>query len=114
MDTGYDQYIDNVLTPIIPNFYNEVYDTVLALCSFKDCLKYDIQSQLINSIFGSLISKYKQHEIMIKYWSGRINLNMIRKVEYFTPFNILTDKNFMSKYMQKPPKGSKIITLGEI
>lgn len=119
LETGYDQ--QDGLGPWLPNFYSSSYDVTFVTFIFSN---KNPKNKFIQDIAGWVADVPAKEVTSISVASARSKLIMkftdrplIRELEgklaHVTPEGILTNKKLMGRYMKKPLKGSKILTLGE-
>lgn len=101
--------------PGICNYYTAAYDTLFITNAFYFS---NPSNEFLASIYGIMLNGVNIRKQLKKYFIKdpfRPNPEKIRELRNLAnPFNILTNNTLMGKYLKKPPKGSKIITLGDI
>jgi hypothetical protein len=113
---GYDQEDGN--GPLVPNYYNEVYDLFLIMIDMYTSNKNNV---LVNKILCWMFNiPYAQKDTLpvhidthtSKTFPGRLKID---KVEHFygvSPLNLLLNDDVMKDYYVTPPEGSNVIILG--
>lgn len=116
MKTGYAQGTDegSMGDPWLPNFYTKSYDTVFALTVLRTkAPKNDFLKKITTWLYGSR-SAEKKAIVASTGRNSRPRISALTNIlSHVTPEAILTNTRLMGRYAVPPPRGSKIIVLGE-
>ncbi len=116
IDDGFDQYTGE--GPLVPNFYNEVYDLYFMMYSLYlqhpcNALIRKIISWMVGVSPQDLDDQYIERNLVTKYNRPRMSAISSPQLDHATPKGVLLEPLIMKHYYKKPPKGSKIILMGD-
>ncbi len=104
--------------PIVPNFYTALYDPLMFI---NHIVSLGYRSKFIDAIVGSILDAAgvaNLENLMNPKLPGRPNVKIITKTvplrEWNVKENILLREDIMHQFMLEPPRGSKVVILGDL
>ena len=118
MEIGFDQ--DDGDGPWLPNFYTPAYDTTFVTYIFRERNPSNEFIKQIAAWVCNLKSRYSNAKLDDEMnglfaKTGRPDIKKLEKsMKHVSPGAILLEPELMRQYLTPPPKGSKILLIGEL
>lgn len=118
MENGYDQYDGG--GPWLPNFFTPAYDTTFVVRIFNELNpSNEFVKQIAGWVFG-LKPGFNKEELkgaairMLAYTDRPKISELETGFKHVSPDAILLNDDLMKDYLKPPPKGSKVLVIGEL